>query len=247
MIYQRRVPVSIPIPEEILAKVRQQEAILAEQGIAEKSFQQAVKQKIAEKGISFILAVYQTFDEFFEREMEISGVTLACKKGCAQCCNVLIFCTEEEINEVLRFIRSLPRATRIPLIKRVMAYAREWRDYYRNNEFNLRLKPFKSLGDWAGKPCCFLNEESRACEIYPVRITDCRTLTSLTPCVSGNMQTILPCELRTPGPGRYRFRCESWASNFIMEEQQRKLGLPSPQLSPVTPVYHWLWMKRKEF
>jgi Fe-S-cluster containining protein len=160
---------------------------------------------------------------------------------------VLIFCTEEEINEVIRFLNSLSRATRIPLIKRIMGYVREWRDYYRNNEFSIRLKPFKPLEDWAGKPCCFLNEESGGCDIYPVRIMDCRTLTNLTPCESGKMQTLIPCELHSPGPGRFRFQCERWANNLILEEQQQRLGLSSPQLSSVTPVYHWLWMKRKEF
>jgi hypothetical protein len=45
------------------------------------------------------------------------------------------------------------------------------------------------------------------------------------------------------GPGRYRFRCESWATNLIIGEEQKKRGLSDRRFSSVTPVRHWLIKK----
>jgi len=240
-----RKPPFIPIPKEILAKFEEQTAILSQQGITREAFQEAARKKIAEKGISFVLAVYQAFDEFLEQEIKISGVTLACKKGCSQCCDTLIISTEMEIDEVIRFVNNIPRAVRIPLIRRALSFAREWRDYTKN-QFVPEIDPFKSFKDWKGRPCPFLNEDDGSCSIYPVRIMDCRRLTSLTPCTA-DMKTLIPCDLHHQGPGHYRFQCEIWATNMILEEQGGKFRLPDPRLSPVTPVHHWLWIKEREF
>lgn len=243
---RQREPPSISIPEEILAKTKEQITFLSQYGITQESFREAVEEKIA-GGLSFVLAVYRTFDEFFEKEFQVSGVTLACKKGCSNCCHTLITCTEMEFNEAIHFIGLLPKHVRFPLLRRLRQFARDWRDYYRANERRLNMDPFASFNEWEGRPCPFLNEEDGSCAIYPVRIMDCRTLTSLIPCVSPVTEVVIPCELHTEGPGRYRFQGETWANNLIAEEQQRKLGLPDPRLFQSTPVHHWLWIKRKEF
>ena len=237
---------SIYLSEEMKNRIKEQTEFLARQGLTEELFREKVQKKMAEKGLSFILAIYEAFDEFFREEIRISQITLACKKGCSVCCYTLITSTEMEMNEIVHFIDALPRTVRMPLIKKAMILAREWRDYHHENEFYINLDPFKPFKDWQGKPCPFLNEEEGFCSIYPVRIVDCRTLTSLTPCVASETKTVFFAELHAKEAVRYRFRCETWASNLIMEELQKKMGLHNPALAPVTPVLHWLYMKRKE-
>ncbi len=234
------------LPEEIRNRIKKQTEFLAQQGLTEELFQEEVRKKMTEKDLSFILAVYEVFDEFFEEEIQLSGITLACKKGCSACCYTLITSTEMEMKEVVYFINALPRAVRMPLIKKAIGLAREWRDYYSENEFAIKVDFFKPFRDWQSKPCPFLNEEEGSCGIYPVRIVDCRTLTSLIPCASLKTKTLFFADLHAEGTVRYRFRCETWASNLIMEEQQKKMGLRDPASSPVTPVVHWLYIKRKE-
>jgi Fe-S-cluster containining protein len=237
---------SILLSEEIRNRVKTQTEFLAQQGLTEDGFQEEVRKKMTEKGLSFVLAVYEVFNGFFDKELRLSGVTLACKKGCSTCCHTLITSTEMEMKEVIYFINALPRTVRMPLIKKAIGLAREWRDYYNENEFAIKIDFFKPFRDWQDKPCPFLNEEEGSCSIYPVRIVDCRTLTSLTPCASLKTKTLFFADLHAEGAVRYRFRCETWATNLIIEEQQRKMGLPNPVSSPVTPVLHWLYMKRKE-
>jgi Fe-S-cluster containining protein len=244
MVYPTGTPMSIPIPEEILVKARQQEAILAQHGITEKTFEEEVEKKINEKGLSFVLAVYQTFEEFLGQEKKIFGVIPACKKGCSSCCYTLVTCTEMEMDEIVKYIKGMPRSIRRPLIREPQKMAIRWRNYYEKNELTLSANPFQTINDWQGKPCPFLNRKGGHCEIYPVRIIDCRTLTSLVPCDFSRMKTTIPCELLTEGPGRHRFRCESWATNLIMKRQQIRAKLTDPKLSFVTPVHHWLCIKK---
>ncbi len=237
-------PISISVPEEVRDRAKRQEEILAQQGITEEEFQKVVEKKTNDKGLSFVLAVYQTFEEFLDQEMKIFRITLACKKGCSACCYTMVTCMEREMDEIVKYVREIPRAVRRPLVRELEKVAIKWRNYYEQNKSALTANPFQAFKDWQGKPCPFLNKTRGGCEIYPVRIIDCRTLTSLIPCRFPAMSTAIPCELRAEGPGRYRFRCESWATNLIMEEQQRKLGLSDPSFSPVTPVSHWLLIKK---
>src|SRR3989304_5285743 len=141
----------IPLSEKIQIKRRSQAAFLAQRGLSKETFEKTVQEKMTEKGLSFILATYQTFDEFFEKEAKASEITLACKKGCSGCCHTLITSTEMEINEVIGFINHLPRATRMPVVKRVAAMSREWRDYYKENEFRIKGDPLRLFKDWQGE------------------------------------------------------------------------------------------------
>ncbi|GAH99122.1 unnamed protein product [marine sediment metagenome] len=71
--------------------------IVTQGDITKEAFQEAVDQK-RRNGLSFILAVYRTLDEFLEKEKKNSGKVLACEKGCSLCCYQLVSCTEMEID-----------------------------------------------------------------------------------------------------------------------------------------------------
>lgn len=233
----------IPLSEATKIKRKAQAAFLTQQGLTEETFQKTVQKKMAEGNLSFILATYQTLDEFFEKELKASGVTLACKKGCSDCCHTLITSTEMEIDEAIGFINHLPRTTRMPIVKRVISMSREWRDYYNKNELHIKIEPSKVFKDWQ-KPCPFLGENG-SCDVYPVRIVDCRTLTNLRACAYPE-RTSFFADVDTQGPVRYRFLSETWASNLIMDNQQKKFSIFNAPQSSVTPILHWLHLKRKE-
>lgn len=200
--------------------------IVAQGDITKETFQKAVDQK-KETGLSFILAVYRALDEFLEKERGKSEVVLACKKGCSSCCYQLVCCTEMEMDEIVRFIEAMPRPRRRLLQKRLKKFTLKWQRYSQRNELALRRNSFKSLQDWAGKACPFLNENDGSCDVYSVRIIDCRTASSLIPCNEG-------------GKGkRFLFQPENWANNMILDEQQRRIGKMQ-----VTPIHHWLLIKK---
>lgn len=234
---------NLPIPEETQAKRRKWAEMLAQQGFSKEAFQQAVQKKIIDEKTSFVLATYRTFDEFFIKELETSGIILTCAKGCSKCCRTFITSTEMEINEVIGFVNRLPRITRMPIVRRALAQAREWRDYVGDNAFKIKVEPFKVYKDWA-KPCPFLGEDG-ACDVYPVRIVDCRTLSAIGPCTLEERVRYFG-DIHAVGPLRYRFLSEDWASNLIMQSVQKMMGLSSPTQVPVTPILEWLYVKRKE-
>ena len=212
-------------------------------------FKEAIKQRMAEKEISFILAIYQVLDEFVAKEKEVSGIVLACGKGCSYCCRQLITCTEIEIKEIVSFLNGLPRQTRAPLVRRIKEYIRQWQRYFELHEGDLQKNPFMSNKDWQGEDCPFLNPEDQSCDIYPVRIIDCRTASSfVVKCGQGIKNDFnIGVPLFQIGPGRCRFQEELFANNLIMEEQQRKSNLSDPRLVAVTPLLHWLCVKKKDF
>lgn len=200
--------------------------IIFQGDITREAFQKAIDRK-KRSGLSFVLAVYRTLDEFLKKEKENSGKVLACKKGCSSCCYQLVSCTEMEIDEIFKFIKAMPKLRRRPLKRRLKNFATKWQKYYRRNEIALRKDPFKPLQDWTGRACPFLNESGGFCDVYPVRIIDCRTASSLIPCNEG-------------GKGeRFLFQSESWANNLILDEEQKRAGKMQ-----VTPIHHWLLIKK---
>lgn len=226
------------------AETREKEAYSGA-GLSQEAFVQAVRERVERGKLSFIPAVYQVFGDFFARELAAAGITLACKKGCCVCCkSVLLTCTEAEIDTVIRFINSLPREKRIPLMRRIRASISEWREYYEKHQSVLEKDSFQAFRDWR-KPCAFLDEAGE-CGIYPVRIIDCRNYTSLITCSPG-MSPQIPCDLHHPGPGRFRFQAEKWANNLILEEEAKRTGLPDPRLVSVVIIYHWLLLKKREW
>ncbi len=232
----------VTIPEELRIKRQQWAESLAQLGILWETFQKAVQQKVNEENVSVVLATYRTFDEYFDKEIKASGITLTCRKGCSSCCHTFITSTEMEIDEVIRFINQLPRTSRMPLVRKVMGQAREWRDYYNKNRLKIECDTFKAFNNWPN-PCPFLGDNG-SCEIYPVRIVDCRTLTTLGPCTLPKVKYF--GDVKVEGPVRYRFFSEEWASNLIMQTAQQRMGLSSPMQVPVTPILQWLYVKRKE-
>jgi Fe-S-cluster containining protein len=191
----------------------------------EGGFRRAVSQKMERDGISFVLAVYRTLDEFLEQEIRNSGISLACKRGCSLCCFQLVTCTEIEMNEIVSFVKNMTRKNRRQLEKRLKKFGQKWAEYYRAKKIILEINPFQIYDDYWGKPCPFLNPTSGICDIYPVRIIDCRTFSSLTQCTEDLKEA-----------QRFRFPPEKWANNMIMEEQERKNGMLA-----TVPVHNWLY------
>jgi Fe-S-cluster containining protein len=175
----------------------------------EGNFRYSVEQKV-ERDISFVLAVYQTLDKFLAEEIENSGTFLACKKSCSACCYQMVTCTKPEMKEIVIFVKNMTRENRRRLKKRLKKFGEKWQKYFKNKKAILEINPFQSYDDYWGKPCPFLNPNTGACDIYPVRPIDCRTYSSVKQCTSGLKE-----------PMRFRFWCEKLANNMIMEEQER--------------------------
>ena len=191
--------------------------------------------------LSFITATYRTFDEYYEKELKASGITLTCAKGCSCCCHTFITSTEPEIDEVIAFINQLPREKRIPIVKRALAQARQWRDYCKDNQLKIKVEPYRAFLDWQ-KPCPFLSDEG-SCDVYPVRIADCRTLSTKGTCQLPGKVTYYG-DVNAEGPVRYRFLSEHWASNLIMQTLQQSMGLSSPTQVPVAPILQLLYARK---
>lgn len=184
------------------------------------NFEKTVQEK-ENQGISAAIAIYQTYDEFMKKELNTDDI-IACEKGCGMCCYQLVCCTEIEIQEIFKYIDELPRAKRRTLMTRLHKFAKKWIIYYIQNESN--IDSMKIYVDWWGKPCPFLNEEEY-CDIYPVRIIDCRTVTNKTRCAPGKEGE------------RYRFQSDIIANNIILH-RQCKIGTFG-----VTPIHHWITKK----
>lgn len=196
----------------------------------EEDFRAEVNNKV-KQGLSFVLAVYKTLDEFVAQEIKVTGLVLACKKGCSFCCNQLITCTEIEMNEIVQFLKKLPRKVQREIVTKAQRKAAQWRQYFDQKKPTVDIS-FSEIShrhqDWRNRPCPFLNTSRGLCYIYPVRTMDCRTLSSTTPCTSW----------RHPDAKRFRFQCETWANNMIMDKQA--------EFGPmtVTPLLHWLLLKK---
>lgn len=230
---------SIKVSEELQKKKQKEKEKLTKQGITKQKFRAAVARKMSKKNSTFVLAVYKTFDEFLDREIEKTGVTLACGKGCSGCCYQMVTCTEWEIAEVLKFLKTCEKRVRQKLLWEIRKGIKKWKKYFKRRVDFLERRPFQVFVDWNNKPCVFLNTIEGVCNIYPVRIMDCRTSSSLTPCGSG-VKAHIPCELDWPGPGRMRFQCEIWANNMILDEEKKESGRIT-----VSPILHWLSIKER--
>lgn len=202
---------------------------MPQEAITERSFRETVKRRVESEGMSFVRAVYQTLDDFLETERQNSGIALACQRGCSTCCHQLITCTEMEIDETVIFVRSMPRPTRLLLKRQLHKAAKNWMTYYRKNEPILTRSafPLQVHRDWLGRPCPFLNQVGGFCSIYPVRIIDCRTLTSVIPCTAGAKEA-----------SHFRFQSEPWANNIILDEQRDRIDTMA-----ITPIHHWINLK----
>ena len=187
------------------------------------SFENLVREMMAQEQISFVLAIYRIIDEWSAAEITDSGLQLACRPGCDFCCHQLVTCTEIEWTEIKKYIESLDSKRRYWFSRRLQPFRRDWKRWYRKRPVDFQPNPLKVYRDWLGKPCPFLNEGR--CDIYPVRPIDCRTLTSTQTCIQWENQE---------GAKRFRFDWELWANNIIMDEQGRL------SLKATTPLLHWI-------
>lgn len=194
--------------------------------LTEELFKREVAQRVDHQGLSFILAVYAVLDEFVQAELRRTNIILACGQGCSLCCHQLVTCTEMEADAVCKYINELGLNKKATIKKLKIAAAR-WQRYYQLHQDKIKSDCFAPITDWLGKPCCFLSEKTKSCLIYPVRIIDCRTYTSELKCVPGNMPV-----------KRFRFECEEWANNFILDRQKELTGNRN-----VTPLIHWMLLK----
>lgn len=198
--------------------------------MTKEKFGQLVQQKMTEKNISLMQAIYQVYTTFCSMEQEKSGVQFACNKGCSRCCHQLITCTEIGMDEIKRFIDLLPKKVRRPIIVKLKKFAKKWLIYYQKNQYLIEADMLKQIKDWLGQPCPFLEEKKGICSIYPVRPIDCRTFYSHTLCKNKN-------DLGS-GVVRWYFTIDKIANDFIMEKQKEEGGVMA-----VTPVHHWLNIK----
>lgn len=173
-------------------------------------------------GLPFTLAVYQTLDEC----LKDVGMEFACRKGCNLCCHQLVSCTTLETIEIIRYIEGLERNFRRKLKRKFNKLGIKWQRYC--NEAGIKrgsvVHPLEVMEDWVGKPCPFLSKEG-FCDIYPVRIMDCRTVSSLQRCE----------DFKDNEAGRFRSEGEQWANSMILEKQHWEYGTMR-----VTPIYDWL-------
>lgn len=177
--------------------------------------------------ISYIKAVYVVLDRCLKDELANSGVSLACGKGCAVCCRQMISCTKGEVDEIILFINGIKdKKNRRALKHKLENFADGWEDYrsQQPSQDAFLRNPFKFVEDWMGKPCPFLGTDG-ACIIYPVRIIDCRTMSSVKKCE----------DFETSGAKRLRFDCEILANNLILEHQEDRFGYQA-----VVPLGQWL-------
>lgn len=182
----------------------------------EKEFRHSVSE--LSKNKSIIRAVYHAYDEWVDRE----SLEIACRKGCSKCCHQVITCTRPEIDEIFKYIENLPKSRRRELIVRLKKTARKYLKWYQKNKELMEGDSFAFHRAWLGKPCPFLNDKGE-CDIYPVRIIDCRTFTSTT-----------DCREDASGLKRFRFPFELVANNIILEHRSDVY---------LSAVHHWMTKK----
>ena len=172
---------------------------------------------------SYVATVYTALDNCLKTELNIH---LACTKGCAVCCHQMISCTKPEMDEIVSFITRMDKKPRRALKRKLENFARDWEDYrsQQPRQDSFLHDPFKFVEDWMGKPCPFLGIDG-SCAIYPVRIIDCRTMSSVKKCE----------DFETSEAKRLRFDCEKWANNLILEYQEVRFGYQA-----VVPLGQWL-------
>lgn len=192
------------------------ERVLVMSKEVEKEFRRDVDSLKGDRGV--IGAIYQVYDEWVERESS----EIACKKGCGKCCHQVITCTRPEIEAVFRYIERLSKSRRRDLIVRLKKDSLKYLKWYQNNKGILEEDSFAFHRAWLGKPCPFLSDKGE-CDIYPVRIVDCRTFTSTT-----------DCRKDSSGLKRFRFPFEIIANNIILEQRSDIY---------LCAVHHWLAKK----
>lgn len=103
----------------------------------EESFQGEVEHIMAERGFSFVRAVYN----ILEMRLGTQGQDLVCTKGCSACCYQLVTCTGLEFDEISRFIQSRSGLQRKAILRGAGKAVRAWQKYYAKHEQIIAFMP----------------------------------------------------------------------------------------------------------
>ena len=161
---------------------------------------------------SFLLALYQTLDEYHLFEEEQRLTESACCKSCSLCCHQMICVYPEEMELIHAHIRRQVSPVRRKLRERIREGIGKWREYFERHRFSpQRLhNPLQLAEDWFGEPCPLLQEDG-TCSVYEVRPLVCRTTTSPTRCT----------ELSHLGDEEHsvqmRYSSDQWANQLFTE------------------------------
>lgn len=110
-------------------------------------------------GISYSLGnVYDYVDRYITKYNNQMNPTITCKKGCAYCCSIEVFISDDEAKILYDY--SLKNNIPIDLSKA---------HYQAINKFNVPL---------THKSCIFLDSQTQECKVYDVRPLSCRMLFS---------------------------------------------------------------------
>ena len=153
---------------------------------------------------------------------------ISCRAGCSYCCRQLVFCTTLEMELIVDYLNSIPKARKRAVLHKAKAKAHK---FYQKNSEQLRntsnwehLAGFLS-STFRGVPCIFLKDGK--CSIYPVRPIDCRIAKTADACGFKKIMEVEPQSLR--------LFCDQVASDLIMEEEERCSGAMQ-----VVPLIGWL-------
>jgi Fe-S-cluster containining protein len=191
------------------------EAMCLEPILDFESFERAVREEIERAGVSLVIATYRVLD----REDEKARAEAACGEGCFLCCNQMVCCTREEMDEIIKFIDYLPWQKRRPLMARLKTFANRWYQYHSKWRQLIDSGLRDPTEDWFGQACPFL-EKTGICAIYPVRPLDCRARLSLAVCKT------------TKEPSCFRSMHSGFATAVICEATGTVNGVP--------PIHYWL-------
>ncbi len=189
-------------------------------------FARAVEERA--KQSSFLVALYQTLEEYQAVEHTQDPAQPACGKSCSLCCRQMICVFPAEMAEIHAFITRQVSPVRRRLRERTREAVKKWRVYFEKYQFFPAIirNPLRLAKDWFGEPCPLLQDDG-SCGVYEARPLVCRTTTSPTRCT----------ELTHLQDGKHsaqmRYACEGWANRLFTEEMQR-LGAQG-----ATPIHHF--------
>jgi len=164
-------------------------------------------------GADLVQEIYDCIDEI-NRDYYNSH-SLACHRGCGFCCRQLICCTALEMELIVKFIRSRPRAIGRVLMKQMKKEALWLNRQMISASGKFAISCGQQLQFFAriyqGRVCPFLSQE-QVCLIYPARPIDCRIAKADHPCSEG---------VSKKDSLGIRLIADQVASNLIMDEDKR--------------------------
>lgn len=140
--------------------------------------------------VANVYKYYHKVDSDIEDKLKRENITPVCHEGCHQCCSHFFHISEAEISLILEYIYSKKGLNSLlDYLKRGeihwKAFKEEFPEYAKNDETKVSgktdnvmavvVKDMEGIPVKTSLPCVFLNEETKLCDIYPVRPFVCRT------------------------------------------------------------------------